>query len=122
MVVAEFPDRAGKLGEVADEIAVGGEGKPRAVLAGPVVLADPDAAVAADHHMVDGRKEVGHGTVVADAGGVVTVPVNGGGLAAIASPTHSVSPAATQSWKGSSNSPGPSPFRPMERRCLPVSS
>ena len=82
MVAAELPNGAGGLGQVTDELAPGVEAQPPPVLAWPVVLADPDAPVPADHHAGNRGEEFGHGTIGADAGVVVPAPGHGRGSVA----------------------------------------
>ena len=82
VVGAEFPDVAGELGQVAEELTVGAEGEPATVFAGPVVLFNPDASVAAQHEVGDRREEIGHRALVAEPGVVEAAPIRGSELGA----------------------------------------
>ena len=63
VVGAEFPDVVGELGHVANELTFSAKREPSTVFSRPVVSADPDATVAANHDTRHNRKNISHEAV-----------------------------------------------------------
>ena len=60
IVGSEFPNIAGELGHVTKEFAVSTKSEPSTIFPGPVVLADPDAAVTTDPDTGNSWENVSH--------------------------------------------------------------